>query len=249
MSKLGIITVRTKGKSRLCIFNKISVKDVDAGVSYMTAEIEIAEEKLGRMSRKKRCRLLCKAEMQLRRLGTDKVLIDSRYKELLLAEQKNSAYFLPPQFCFDTFELASERVRSGGRIRTLAIYDSKLRAVSISRLENVVMSVNSISLYTEKTDEAENLADRLLDKYGILIDVMPMPTQKSEMRPEYLIDVDNGRVCVGDFAVDGIELDTELGECRLDNADIADNIELFGSLNIKRLISGKNAVDVFEKCV
>lgn len=246
MSKLGIITVR-KRKRRLCLLNRISVKAVEAGVSYMAAEIEISEERLCKMNSKKRCRLLNKAETRLRRMGADRVLIDGKYKKLLLAEPQRPNNFLPPRFCFDAFKFAAEKI-GGSRIRRMAIYDSALSAVSMSSLERVVMSVNSISLYTRKIDEAERLADRLLDKYGILIDVMPMPPQRAEMRPEYLIDVDNGRVCAGDFVVDGIELDADLGECHLDNTDLADNMELFGDLNIKRLISGKNAVEVSVKC-
>lgn len=246
MSKLGLITVR-KTKRRLCFLSRISVKEVEAELLYMAAEIEITEERLGRMSRKRRLKLLNKAEMRLRRMGADRILIDGQYKNLLLAEPQRPGNSLPPRFCFDAFELAAEKV-GGSRVRKLAIYDSALRAVCMSRLESVVMTVNFMCLYTEKTDEAEKLADRLLDKYGILIDVMPMPTRKSEARPEYLIDVDNGRVCAGDFVVDGIELDADLGECCLDNTDLADNIELFGDLNIKKLISGKNAVEVSEKC-
>ena len=246
MSKLGLITVR-KTKRRLCFLSRISVKEVEAELLYMAAEIEITEERLGRMSRKRRLKLLNKAEMRLRRMGADRILIDGQYKNLLLAEPQRPWDFLPPRFCFDAFELAAEKVGSS-MIRKLTIYDSALRAACVSRLERVVMAVNSMCLYTDKTDEAESMADRLLDKYGILIDVMPMPTQKSEARPEYLIDVDNGRVCAGDFVVDGIELDADLGECCLDNTDLADNIELFGDLNIKKLISGKNAVEVSKKC-
>ena len=247
MSKLGLITVR-KTKRRLCFLNRISVKDVEAVPPYMVAEIEITEKKLGRISPKKRRKLLNRAEVRLRRIGADRILIDSKYKNLLLAEPHRPGNFLPPRFCFDAFELAAEKV-GNRRIKKLAIYDSALRAVCMSRLESVVMAVNSLILYTDKTDEAERLADRLLDKYGILLDVMPVSMRKSEARPEYLIDVDNGRVCAGDFVVNGIELDADLGECCLDNADLADNMELFGDLHIKKLVSGKNTVEISEKRV
>lgn len=246
MPRLGIVMVRMIKRRRWYPFNKISVKEAENGSSHMIAEIQVREGKLEAMSRKRRRKLLSKAERLLSGFGADRILIDSEYKEVLLSEPQKPKNLITPYFCFDAFGLAVNKV-GGKRIGKLTIYDSEMRAACMSRIENLVMSVRSISLYTDKAEEAERIADGLLLKYGILIDVMPMSGKNVDVRPKYLIDVDNGRVCAEDFVVDGIELDADMGECQLDNTDLTDNIGIFGALNIKKLISGKNSIEVSER--
>lgn len=156
----------------------------------------------------------------------------------ITASKINEYNVIPKYFLFKVFEKAcsvykcsksNNKMKESFTIKTLAIKDTELNFVNFGIIEVLLSRVQDICFYTEKINEAEKISEEILYETGAVtefkhITVYEKDTDYGRCRPSYMIDADVGKIYLGDFVVDNVQLDIKSNSDDL--KDVSNNINL-----------------------
>lgn len=249
MSTIGIISVPEKRLSKMGkMFNSVVIKEVfGESPKYIVAETAANDKDITTMSRRRVKKLMKKAERLLLTLNADAVLLSERCKELNLSNycsSRDKRYKIPAKKIFECFFFSYKKAHMFGNYDTLHIFDPELRAITYEELLKVCLIVKYITLHTLKKDRALMLAEQLFYEYGVCIKISDIVNINEERNVQMLIDVENRKVRIGDFCIDGAEFYSKSGLYALDAAEeaavLGENIDF----QIKSWMSGKNVIKI-----
>lgn len=96
-------------------------------------------------------------------------------------------------------------------IKRLAVKDTELNFVNFGVIEFLLNCAQDICLYTDKIRKAEKISEEILYETGAVIDLKHIAAYEKDTdyggcRPNYIIDADIGKICLGDFVVNNVQL-------------------------------------------
>lgn len=249
MKTIGIISVPeiklTIGRK---IIRPIVIKEeFERNNNYIVAEISHTAEEIMHYGERKLRRIVCKAKRLLASQGVEGVLLSQNIRDIL---QKRNLYEqfapkrsnrIPPCRVIECFFKAL-KIYNGCNDKVeekAVICDSEMRGVDFDCLLKICMKVKNVVLYTDNTENAEGLAQKLFEEYGVLITVKKYRLIERANLPQIMIDVDRGRVRIRDFVVDGAEIVSNSGKYGLDPQEEAECLGDECCLSIRSLMSGK----------
>lgn len=160
---------------------------------------------------------------RLERLGIKKIVFSSRLKAYMPKDagkfpDGRSVFHLFVPMCVRTL---SQRCGIIPHRASLGIRETNSGRISEYLMNELCCDVKSITLYTEKIDQARDMCDRFFDETGLPA-LVAADSLQCERGEDIFIDVDNATVRIGrDVVVDGVELNFDLKEYSADSLDIA----------------------------
>lgn len=258
MKTIGIISVPEK---KVIIGRKflrpIIIKEkFGKNNKYVAAELSYTAEEITRMSTRRLHRVVRRAEKILFCEGAENVLfaknlrnlppVQKVYKEYALKTSKK----IPPSKVVDCYLYALEKFKCSCKTRLperAMLCDRRLLGMSFEKLSRICMDVKHITLRTGETKRGEKLANSLFEEYGILISVEAYDKSCDVNAAQVVIDVDEGRIRINDFVVDGAEYVSNSGIYGLEPAEEAACLGDECDLDVRYLMSGENVLYFKEK--
>ena len=206
------------------------------------AEIAYTAEELAELPERRRLLLLQKG-MELLRSQHVSGIVMTRECGAVLGEGNWSTCARMPIPRSKFMECVEFGLQKAGALltgQTVYLLDREMQAVTFQLLAKLCQHARYLCLLTEKTDTAEELADRLCDEYGAYLDVRDF-TYHIPGRAAFVADVDLGTIRIGrDCIIDGLEVDVDTHGYTVDpNAVLACLPELSEKLPFISWLSGK----------
>ncbi|MBQ3573705.1 MAG: hypothetical protein IJA16_03820 [Clostridia bacterium] len=220
---------------------------------YIVAELSYTKEELLKMREGSIRRALNKADKALRHQGAENVFLSGDLRQIIPYDslkdkyKHNRTYQIPVTKMFACYKHLREKADGLSTQKTqkaMIISDGKLQAVTIEDLADVCMDARRIILRTGEGRKAKSLADVLFEEYGVLIETEENDFLKDDTFAYFLIDVDKGRIRVGDCVADGAELVSGSGIYELDPAEESFYLGAENAFDIKSLLLGKNKLKI-----
>lgn len=212
MTRIGILSVRNE-ECRFWErwFQPITEKEsLTEPVSCLVAQIPWTEMSFSRLSARKRRRLCRRGKDFLRRQGADLILMDHR---LFPAKEREERIVLPISEKRFSSVIAYALNNMGDRASTASVcwYERKIENLQSKALEELCEVVRYLTIVTDATHKAEEMADQFYDVYGICVEVLPYSVE-TKQQSDLMIDRDNRRIRVGENPwIDGMEVALTLG--------------------------------------
>ncbi len=249
MKTIGIISVpEIKLTTGRIIMRPVVVKETFMGNNkYIVAEISYTAKDIMRVGERKLRKITDRAKRHLESRGAEGVLFAQSIRNIL---QKRNLYegFAPKRInkipscrMVECFFKALERCGCyNEKVADKAVIcDNEMRGVDFEGLLKICMKVKDVVLCTNNTENAEMLAQKLFEEYGVLITIKENRLTEGANLPQIMIDIDKGRIRIKDFVVDGAEFVSDSGKYGLDPQEEARCLGGECDLSIRSLMSGK----------
>ncbi len=244
MAAIGIISVHEKKASALDrLMSRVKIKEAFGSCpEYIVAEVSCSASDILKMSRKRREKLLCKARKFLFSSGATAALPSAECRAVGLCDTEYARSFkIPPSRIFECFMFCRKKMGDIDLFKELHIFDKELTAFDYEKLSALCTSVRQLVLHTDKTAEADRLAQRLFAEYGIFVKISSRPADADRIFYS-IIDADCGIVRIGDFRIDGAEFISNSGIYNLDAAQEAAILGDSVNFEVRNWLSGKNVI-------
>ncbi len=218
---------------------------------YIAAELSYSTQEIIRMGQNRLRKVLNRAERFLLCNGAYDVLLSKNLRELAPVQKMcrenppQRSKKIPSSKVVECYLYAMDISNKGvdkRYIKRAIIYDSGMKGTTFENLSKICMDVKQVGLWTSEKGKGERLAQKLFEEYGVLMSVKDY-ADKPELNSEHIvIDVDEGRVRINDFVVDGAEFVSNSGVYGLDPAEEAACLGDDCDLSISRLMSGENVL-------
>jgi len=248
LKKIGIISVPDSKKSfKQRILNKVVIKNTFGNNPvYVVAELSYTKEKLLSFNKNKLRRIIKKAYAFLENNGADGILFSGKLNSLLQEKypkdfyEKNKYRKIPSCRIFDCFfELNKAFKNKTKQSPVMLIKDTTLQAVTFKTLSMVCINAREIFIHTNMKSKVEEYSENLFSEYGVLLNINTPPPS-----PYFLIDVDMGKIRIGDCIVDGAEFVSGSGIYEADPWEEARILGEENNLKISHLLSGENKIKI-----
>ena len=217
------------------------------------AELSYGREKLLKMGQRSIRRVLKRADKALKRRGAENVFLSGDLREIIPYEslkdeyKHNRTYQIPMTKIFACYRCLRVRMDEWLAQKTpkeMIISDGNLQAVTVEDLAEICADARRIILRTNEERKAKRVADILFEDYGVLIEIEKNDFLKDNNCAYFFIDVDKGKIRMGDCVADGAEFVSKSGIYALDPAEEAFCLGDENVFDIKNLLLGKNKLKI-----
>lgn len=229
------------------ILNKVVIKNTFGNNPvYVVAELSYTKDNLFSFNKNKLRRIIKKAYTFLGNNGADGILFSGELNEFLQEKypkyfyEKNKYKKIPACRIFECFfELNKILKNNHKQSPVMLIKDSNLQAVTLKTLSMICINASEIFIHTNMKSKVEEYSENLFSEYGVLLNINTPPPSSY-----CFIDVDVGKIRIGDCIVDGAEFVSGSGIYEADPREEARILGEENNLKIKYLLSGENKIKI-----
>lgn len=219
---------------------------------YIVAELAFCQDDIAKMSIKKLKRILDRAELMLKNQGAVAVFFSEDLKQCLNLKQRHllpqirKSFKIPPSRIFEAYNLMRDSLAEYSAPKheeNMTIIDGALNAVTPDVIANICTDAKKITIKTNKKDKAQKIEHIIFCEYGIILNVTDID-EEEVCKAQVLIDVDKGKIRIGDRVADGAEFVSGATAFGISSSEEAYYLGNDNLLAIKTLLSGKNKIKI-----
>ena len=233
MINIGIISVhKTNNLLNFLRKNRFTFPEgFGDNIKFVPVEISLYK------NNKKLSKLVKKAEKMLIDKDVSNIVLTCECKKMLGSDTLSG---IPPKEIFNAFKLFSRKINK--RYKEIVILDKNLSAFNTHSFEKIMFLTNNFYLCTNNTCYAHIVAEAIYNEFGVWINIC----EKNCANSSCVINVDKGKIHIGDIIVDGISYDVDFNGYDVDINDFIAISDISSYVKIDNLMSGKNLIKLVD---